>query len=668
MFFCNFNSGFRWSFVDGKFRGLVGRASRGIEINGLFFAGCGGRGVRRTLVVTVGKFAVSRGFVRISSVGIDVLQRAAAQSSFGEAAGASVQGCQALIDALIAGRERQGREQRSKRLLRHVIRDEEFGVGESGAYRERDFIRVMLVNGGSGGFEIVDEDDRFFGRDQLGAGSSAELADHLLIILHVQGVLRLDLRQTLVKIAGAGKIAGLHAGVSEQFEHFADVRRLPGLVEEVEQLLQQIGVLAHVSDDGVQMLENFFGIFRQQALGVLIVNLQRIFVLAGLHERFGEARNGGQIVVNREQLVGDGSRFGKLAGLQICLEQIFQAVGVGVDVGNFVEGSGGAGRVAGFKQVLALHEQRISVARIEREHALQNFFRALQRSLGAQAFSRGGENLPGFGFLAQANVDFGQADAHSTVFRIHLQNFLEDADGIFEFAGLQEFFRDLQVLRAGVIEQALLRVEFSQLQQALKRRLELADFLVHRDGFDGETLAGVGVAYGLEAVGSFVDFAEARIEVTHGVGDGEVLRVILENFFVLRNGILRLALLDILLRSGENLLFVETEQCHKSANSRTCLRCCELCTFVSASALLPGLDELNVAQHNLFSTIRRKRLRETVRKGLLPIGQIADRTRPIVRPRARKRVVTKGYRKGVYDRVTKGIEPRLAAWEPRNSS
>ena len=49
------------------------------------------------------------------------------------------------------------------------------------------------------------------------ARSAAKLADHLLVILHVQGVLRLDLGQLLIKIAGAGKISGLHAGMGQKF-------------------------------------------------------------------------------------------------------------------------------------------------------------------------------------------------------------------------------------------------------------------------------------------------------------------------------------------------------------------------------------------------------------------------------------------------------------------
>ena len=171
--------------------------------------------------------------------------------------------------------------------------------------------------------------------------------------------------------------------------------------------------------------------------------------------------------------------------------------------------------------------QRIGVARIELEHALQNLVGGTQRSLRSQALGGGCENLPRVVLLAQANIHFRQADPHVAVVRIHLENLLEDADGILQFATLQKFLGDLQVLRARVVEQALLAVEFGQLQQALKRGLELADLFVHRDGLDREALAGIGIAHGFEAIHGSFGFAEARIEIADGDGNRQVFGVVL---------------------------------------------------------------------------------------------------------------------------------------------
>src|SRR5208283_3175015 len=157
-----------------------------------------------------------------------------------------------------------------------------------------------------------------------------------------------------------------------------------------------------------------------------------------------------------------------------------------------------------------------------------------------------------------------QPHPHRGIFWIHLQDLLEDADGIIQFARLQKLFGDLQVLGAGIIEEPLLAVKFGQLQHALQRRLELADLFVHGDRLDREALVGIGIAYSLEAFGGFVGFAEAGVEVPHGIGDREIFRIGLDNFFVLSDGVLHLALLDILLRSAEYFLFVEPEtESHK---------------------------------------------------------------------------------------------------------
>ena len=72
------------------------------------------------------------------------------------------------------------------------------------------------------------------------------------------------------------------------------------------------------------------------ALGVLVEHLERSLVLAGLHESIGEAGDGCQIVVHGQQLVGGGTGFGELPGLQVRLEKILEGVGIGIDVGNFL--------------------------------------------------------------------------------------------------------------------------------------------------------------------------------------------------------------------------------------------------------------------------------------------------------------------------------------------
>src|ERR1700756_244338 len=98
---------------------------------------------------------------------------------------------------------------------------------------------------------------------------------------------------------------------------------------------------------------------------MLVVNLKGVLVVAGLHQRVSKGDNGGQVVVNREQLVRDRARIGKASYLQVGLQQIAEAVGIGVQISDFLQRFDRVFGVARFDQILALHQERISVARIE---------------------------------------------------------------------------------------------------------------------------------------------------------------------------------------------------------------------------------------------------------------------------------------------------------------
>ena len=231
--------------------------------------------------------------------------------------------------------------------------------------------------------------------------------------------------------------------------------------------------------------------------------------------------------------------------------------------------------------------------------------------------------------LIEPNVDFRQAGAHGDIFRVHFQGLLENADGLFEFSGTKEFFRYLQVLRAGVVEQSLLGEEFRQAEHGIDRRLELAQLLVHGDRLHRESLGGVGIANVLEVLERFVGLAQAGVEIAHGIHHREVLGVRLEDLLVFVDGVLQLTLLDRLLRSAESLLLVKPEtKRHKKPTPSFVLK------FLRSSSVYCGEP---------------KTIQRTVR---LSMPALAFRTRPIVRRSHQNRMVTKGYRKGVYERVT----------------
>ncbi len=92
--------------------------------------------------------------------------------------------------------------------------------------------------------------------------------------------------------------------MSQQLDDFADVSRLSCLLEKIEKFLERGGIVTHMPDDGVQVLQNFVGIFGQQAVGMLVIYLESIFVLSGMHEGVGKSGDRGQVVVDGEELAG----------------------------------------------------------------------------------------------------------------------------------------------------------------------------------------------------------------------------------------------------------------------------------------------------------------------------------------------------------------------------
>src|SRR5579883_1821958 len=223
-------------------RGKIGVGGGGVERPGgdgdLGFVGGGeggntqGRG-GGVLLAALGEFLVAGSLFLQAGLGVHGRQGVAAAGSIGEALGADVQGGEALVEAHVAGRDGQHGHQRAERLIGHVVGNEKLGVGKGGAERAGDLGRVVLVEGRRGGFEFLDQHDALFDGEQLGAGGAAHHADHLLVVLHVDGVLRFQLGEGLVEFARLCQVAGLHVGVCQQFVDFGLVGLVPGLVEQV---------------------------------------------------------------------------------------------------------------------------------------------------------------------------------------------------------------------------------------------------------------------------------------------------------------------------------------------------------------------------------------------------------------------------------------------------
>ena len=117
----------------------------------------------------------------------------------------------------------------------------------------------------------------------------------------------------------------------------------------------------------------------------------------------------------------------------------------------------------------------------------------------------------------------------------------------------------MQILSSGIIKQALLGKQFREFQRAIERRLEFGDLLVNCNRFYGKTIGGVCVAHLFEIFDRAGVVANASVEIANRIQDGQVPRVGLQYLFVLRNGILELALLDVLFGRGKRLLLAKSK-------------------------------------------------------------------------------------------------------------
>ena len=205
------------------------------------------------------------------------------------------------------------------------------------------------------------------------------------------------------------------------------------------------------------------------------------------------------------------------------------------------------------------HQQNVAVARIKYQHALQNIFRGRHGTAGAQRLGCRAENFPRFLLFAQLDVNLGEFDPHRHVLRVHFKNLLEQAHRLLQVPALHEFFGHLQILRPGIIEEALLGVEFRQLQRSIHARLELGDLLVHSNALDRKTLGGIRIADRFETLDRLFGIAQPRVQIANRIGNCKILFIVLADLLVFRDSVLQLALLNELFRGAENLLLVESK-------------------------------------------------------------------------------------------------------------
>ena len=398
----------------------------------------------------------------MAGIVVDAFKSAAANRSFGKTLIAGVEGGQALVEAHVARGLRQSAEQRHDRLVGQIIRKEEVGIGDRGTDGDRDRVGIRLIDDGGGSFQLFDDDRAFFGGDARGGRGGGDQGHDLLIILQVHLVLRLGGREHVVEVASAGEISVFDGGMSEEFGDFVDMGALAGLVQEEQESVESARIVADVANDGMQAGQEFGGVGTEEPIGMAGINFERLVILTEASATFGEQKQGVGVIVDGEEFFGDGTGFEGVANLQIRLEQIAQPFGMRVEIGGFLEILDGVFGIVGFQGGFAAEQQDVAVAGIEDQHPFENIFGSGEGTAGAQGLGSGAKNLPGFFLFSEADVDFGELDAHGHIFRVHFEDLLEKANGLVEVAVFHKIFGDLEILGAGVVEQALLSVEFGE--------------------------------------------------------------------------------------------------------------------------------------------------------------------------------------------------------------
>ena len=165
----------------------------------------------------------------------------------------------------------------------------------------------------------------------------AQLALHLLVILHVQRILRLQLGEFLVDAGGFFQLPALHAGVRQRLIDLVHAGVFAGFDEDAAQHFQRrcvVGELVHRSD---QLLDHRRGAAGQQFVVILVVDLQRWFHLAGGQHCLGIAREPAGVVVLIHQLVGDLVGFIQPVLLDVRHHQRAQRIRARVQIGQIFQ-------------------------------------------------------------------------------------------------------------------------------------------------------------------------------------------------------------------------------------------------------------------------------------------------------------------------------------------
>ena len=142
----------------------------------------------------------------------------------------------------------------------------------------------------------------------------------------------------------------------------------------------------------------------EQAVGILVVKLQRLFQRTAFQQRLSAGGQPAGIVVHGQHFLRDHLSFGEFAHEQLRVQQRAQRLRARIEVWDFFEIRDGGGAVTGVAGDLAAQQQRIQIVGINAVDSPQRLIGRIQCAPLVERVGRSEKDVAGIVFASQLDV------------------------------------------------------------------------------------------------------------------------------------------------------------------------------------------------------------------------------------------------------------------------
>ena len=209
-------------------------------------------------------------------------------------------------------------------------------------------------------------------------------------------------------------------------------------------------------------------------------------------------------------------------------------------------------------QDFGLQQQRGWIGGRHLQGSLHHLFGFARVAAVEQALPIGEVRFRGVALLPHHVIELGQAHLHPWVFRLHFQQAMQHLDGLGPAVGFQVRFGDLQEQRPRFAQHALLHVKVGQLLEWIDLiRGQLGDLFINRDGLAVESVGQIHLRQPFEVFERMGHVTLAGVEVAHRHQGGLISRIVTQDLLILGDGLVDLALVQILQSALERFALIE---------------------------------------------------------------------------------------------------------------